>query len=216
MVEPGTSKHRRWPIYLLVCLLAALGVVIAARGAGRWLVREDALAPADVIVVLSGSMPYRAEEGARLFKMNEAPEVWLTRAQAPVADLQKFGIHYIGEEEYSRQVLVYFGVPESAIHILPDQVVNTEQEVDEIARQMRTTGKKRAIVVSSPQHTRRVRALWERLAGQNLQAEVRAAFEDPYDANHWWRNTRDTFAVIREMLGLVNVWTGLPVRPDTT
>ena len=216
MVEPGASKHRRWPIYLLVCLLAALGVVIAARGAGRWLVREDALAPADVIVVLSGSMPYRAEEGARLFKMNEAPEVWLTRAQAPVADLQKFGMHYIGEEEYSRQVLVYFGVPESAIHILPDQVVNTEQEVDEIARQMRTTGKKRAIVVSSPQHTRRVRALWERLAGQNLQAEVRAAFEDPYDANHWWRNTRDTFAVIREMLGLVNVWTGLPVRPDTT
>jgi hypothetical protein len=49
--------------------------VIAARGAGRWLVREEILSSADAIVVLSGIMPYRAAEAARLFQMGKAPEV---------------------------------------------------------------------------------------------------------------------------------------------
>jgi len=214
MINTNPRKRIRWRAYLLVCLVLALAVVIAGRGAGRWLVRQDALSPADAIAVLSGSMPYRAEEGGRLFKLGEAPEVWLTRAEVPVAELQKFGIQYIGEEEYSRQVLLHLGVPDSAIHILPRSVVNTEQEVDEIAEEMQKTGKTRIIIVTSPPHTRRVRTLWNRLVGKKLQAIVRAAPEDPFDADHWWRTTHDTFAVIREMLGLVNAWTGLPVRPN--
>ncbi len=42
---------------------------------------------------------------------------------------------------------------------------------------------------------------------------VHAAHDDPFDADHWWRNTRDVFAVVRETLGLVNAWAGLPVPP---
>jgi hypothetical protein len=44
---------------------------------------------------------------------------------------------------------------------------------------------------------------------------VRGASEDPVDLDHWWRNTRDTFSVVREYLGLTNVWLGLPVHPVT-
>jgi hypothetical protein len=69
--------------------------------------------------------------------------------------------------------------------------------------------------VTSPQHTRRVKALWNRLADKNLTAIVRAAPDDPFDAEHWWRNTRDALFVVREVLGLMNVWAGLPVRPHT-
>jgi hypothetical protein len=75
MVNPNAAKITRWFIYLSVCLLLTLAVVIAARGASRWLVREDTLSSADVIVVLSRSMPFRAEEAANLFKMGKAPEV---------------------------------------------------------------------------------------------------------------------------------------------
>ena len=55
MVDPNAAKNARWFIYLSVCLLLTLAVVIAAGSAGRWLVREDILSSADVIVVLSGS-----------------------------------------------------------------------------------------------------------------------------------------------------------------
>jgi hypothetical protein len=29
----------------------------------------------------------------------------------------------------------------------------------------------------------------------------------------WWRNTGDALDVVREVLGLLNVWAGLPLQP---
>jgi hypothetical protein len=58
-----------------------------------------------------------------------------------------------------------------------------------------------------------VKALWKKLAGENLVAIVRGAPDDPFDADHWWRDTHDALSVVREVLGLLNVWSGLPVRP---
>jgi uncharacterized SAM-binding protein YcdF (DUF218 family) len=203
-----------------LCLLATLLLIVVMgallTGAGRWLVREDPLSPGDVIVVLSGGMPYRAEEAAKIFRMGGASEVWVSRPESPAADLKELGIQYIGEEDYDRQILVHQGVPETAIQIFPDTIVNTEQEVEEVAREMRRTGKTIVIIVTSPQHTRRVKALWKRLVGANPKLIVRAATNDPFDSVHWWRTTRDALAVVREFLGLLNLWTGLLVRPHST
>ncbi len=44
---------------------------------------------------------------------------------------------------------------------------------------------------------------------------VHGAHEDPFDPDHWWRNTRDVLSVVRETLGLVNAWAGLPVPPHS-
>lgn len=121
----------------------------------------------------------------------------------------------MGEEEYDRGILIAEGVPESAVHIFPGTIVDTEQEVEETAREMRGTGKTTVIIVTSPQHTRRVKALWKQVVRDNLKLIVRAAWEDPFDADHWWRNTRDALSVVREYLGLANTWAGLPVRPHS-
>lgn len=185
------------------------------RNLGRWLIREDPLSSADVIFVLSGSMPPRAEEAAKVFRKGYAPEVWVSRPENPANQLGALGIRYVGEEEYNREILVHEGVPDEVVHILPDSILNTEQEVREVAREMRRTGKRSVIIVTSPQHTRRVRALWKKLVGWNLTLVVHAAYEDPFDADHWWRNTRDVFSVARETLGLMNVWASLPVRPHS-
>jgi hypothetical protein len=45
--------------------------------------------------------------------------------------------------------------------------------------------------------------LWKKLVGKNLSLVVYAAHEDPFDADHWWRNTRDVYSVVRETLGLI-------------
>jgi hypothetical protein len=140
-------------------------------------------------------MPFRAEEAARLFQHGEGARSMGGPPENPAADLQKFGIRFVGEEGYSREVLIYLGVQESSVHLFPDPIANTEQEVNEITREMQRLGKTKVIIVTSPPHTRRVRTLWKRLAARQNQAIVRAAFEDPFDADHWWRNTRDTFSV---------------------
>jgi uncharacterized SAM-binding protein YcdF (DUF218 family) len=144
MVNLNAAKNARWFIYLAVCLLLTLAVVIAARSARRWLVREDTLSSADVIVVLSGSLPFRAEEAARLFKMGKAPEVWVSRPENSAAELQKFGIRFVGEEEYDREILIHQGVPESSVHVFPDPIANTEQEVTEITREMQRLARRRS------------------------------------------------------------------------
>jgi uncharacterized SAM-binding protein YcdF (DUF218 family) len=205
----------RRALILSLVLAVCLGGIAVFRGVGRWLIREDPLAPADAIVILSGGLAYRAEGAADLYRGRYAPQVWITRPESPAPDLATKGISFTGEEEYSREVLIHSAVPANAVLILPVEIVDTEQEVDEITKEMRDERKTKVIIVTSPQHTRRVRALWRRLAGPNQQAIVRAAPEDPFDRNHWWRNTRDAYSVVREILGLANTWTGLGARPHS-
>jgi uncharacterized SAM-binding protein YcdF (DUF218 family) len=188
-------------VAFLVLLILAAGATLAFRHAGNWLIRQDPAAQADAIAILSGSMPYRAEGAATIYRSGLAPEIWLTRPESPSPELQEMGIRYQGEEEYNREVLIAAGIPDSKIRILPGSIVDTEEEIEEITRQMRDERKRTVIIVTSPQHTRRVRALWNRLAGKDQTLIV------------WWRNTRDALAVGREYLGLLNVWLGLPVRP---
>jgi uncharacterized SAM-binding protein YcdF (DUF218 family) len=209
--QPRTSHFRTAGLLALVGIIAAAAV--AFRDTGHWLIREDPIRRADIIVVLSGSMPYRAEEAANLFRMGYAREIWVSKPESPSSELAAMGIHYVGEEDYGQMVLVHAGVPSAAVHIFPHPIVDTEQEIDEIARQMRAQGDSAAIIVTSPQHTRRVRTLWSKLVGANPQAIVRAAPQDPFDTGHWWRNTRDAYSVVRELLGLLNAWAGLPSRP---
>ena len=201
---------------LIVILAVIAAGILGFRGAGRWLVRQDSLAPADAIFVLSGGLPYRAEEAAHIFRAGYAKEIWLSRPYAPVEELTNLGIPFTGEEEYSREVLIREGVPDSEIRILPGTIIDTEQEIEEVSREMRRSGKSSVILVTSPQHTRRVRALWRVLVGAKQRAIVRAAPEDPFDAASWWRNTRDALSVVREYLGLLNAWAGFPVRPHGT
>ncbi len=203
-------SRRIFALILLVALCVA--GVIAFRGVGRWLIREDALAPADVIAVLSGGMPWRAEEAARIFRLGDAREVWVTQPEAPRGELASMGVQYFGEDYFNRQVLIHSGVPEAAVRALPDPIIDTQDEVQEISREMRREGETSVIIVTSPQHTRRVKTLWRKLVGDNPRAIVRAAPQDPFDADRWWRNTQDTFSVARELMGLTNAWLGFPVH----
>jgi uncharacterized SAM-binding protein YcdF (DUF218 family) len=210
----ATRTHApRYPVLIIVLVALALCAVFACRDAGRWLIRQDSVAHADVILVLSGSMPYRAEEAANVYREGYAPEIWLTHPVSPAATLQSMGIHYESEEDYDLAILTKDGVPAAAIHVLPQQIVDTEQEIEEAGDEMKRQGKSTVIIVTSLQHTRRAGTLWRQFFGTTPNAIIHGASEDPFDADHWWRNTRDSLAVVREYLGLLNAWTGLHVRP---
>jgi hypothetical protein len=67
---------------------------------------QDPLVPADVIVVLSGHMPYRALEAARLYQQEAAPQIWVSRPVGPVQELAEMQIPFVGEDFYSQRVLL--------------------------------------------------------------------------------------------------------------
>ncbi len=69
------------------------------------------------------------------------------------------------------------------------------------------------IVVTTKAHTRRVHAIWKKYANSHARIIVRTPVDDPFDPVHWWRSTSDVLDVVREVLGMFNVWIGLPLRP---
>jgi uncharacterized SAM-binding protein YcdF (DUF218 family) len=206
-------------------LLIVLGVLTfltgtafwAFRNVGRWLVIDDTLEPARAIVVLSGLTPFRAMEAADIYQQGWAPEVWLfkddpRRADAAFASL---GIHHVTEEEYDTQVLERLGVAKSAIRILDLPATNTKNEFEVLREELRRIGGEKVILVTSPVHTRRVKAIWGKVVGSHPHAIVRHDTSEPTDPDHWWRATNDVQDVLHEILGLINTSMGFVVKPGS-
>jgi len=180
---------------------------------GRWLVAEDPLRKADAIAVLSGRMPSRALEAARVYKEGYAPRVWLTHSTEPGAALAQLSISYVGEDSYDKQILMHEGIPENAIAVLDPPIVNTADEMKTIGEELRKENGRAVILVTSKVHTRRVKALWSRLSARYGEAIVHGVSDDSFDPGRWWKTTQDALDVVREVLGLMNAWAGLPLRP---
>jgi uncharacterized SAM-binding protein YcdF (DUF218 family) len=214
--EDLSSAHkppRRWVIAtipFLILVVMATGIFLFI---GRWLVVEDPLQHSDAIVVLSGRMPQRAVEAARLYKQGYAPQVWLTRPREPAGLLEEMHIAYIGEDFYNAQVLMHEGVPSNAVRLLEPSIHNTADEIQAIAAEMRMLQQGTVIIVTSKAHTRRVHLLWRELSQGSGRAVVRAAGTDTFTPGRWWRDTGDALDVVRETLGLLNAWAGLPLKP---
>ncbi len=211
--------RRQWATLGLV-VIGALLVLAATVGwgvarLGRWLVVEDRLDRAGAIVVLAGGFPFRAIEAASLYAQGWAPEVWVVRPAAPDKEvaLARLGLVALSEDVGNRAILGRLGVPEEAIRMLEGRTRNTAEEIQLVAAQVADCGRDPVILVTSKPHTRRVRSTWARLVGSRPRVVVRAARDDPFDAEHWWQNTDDALAVSREVLGLLNALAGYPIQP---
>jgi uncharacterized SAM-binding protein YcdF (DUF218 family) len=206
---------RHWAVYaaIFVVLLAAV-CLAAVLSVGHYLVYQDPLQQAHAIVVLSGHLPDRAIEAARVYQGNYAAQVWVSQPVSPAPELQSMHIAYIGEDFYNQKVLMAQGVPADAIRILMDPSANTEQEVDEIARDLRRDQAHAVIIVTSKPHTRRVRLIWDKRVGSEPRAIVRYVSDDPFDPSHWWRSTSDALDVVREVLGIANAKAGFPLQAE--
>jgi uncharacterized SAM-binding protein YcdF (DUF218 family) len=181
--------------------------------AGTWLVRNDSLEKATAIVVLSGGLPDRALTAAEIYRQGYAREVWLTQPVQPRAAMEELRLPYAGEEEYNRMVLIEKGVHPGAVRVLKPGILNTADELRKVAESLDRQPGATVIIVTSRAHTRRVRTLWKTISqGHRGSVIVRGSAEESFDAVHWWRTTNDALTVVREYLGLLNAWAGLPLN----
>jgi len=109
--------------------------------------------------------------------------------------------------------LQHSGVSPGDIHTLTPSISNTSDEVRVIAAEAEKQNAAIVIMVTTKAHTRRVHALWKKYANSRRRIVVRTPVDDPFDPIHWWRSTTDVLDVVREVLGLFNVWMGVPLRP---
>jgi uncharacterized SAM-binding protein YcdF (DUF218 family) len=200
-------------IFLVLCLVALAAVVVVFLNVGRWLVVEDPLEKSASIVVLSGRLPIRALEAARLYQAGWAPQVWLTHPAEPTASLAALDIDDPGEDALNTRVLQHGGVSPADIHVLSPAIDNTADEIRAIASEAEKQKASVVIIVTTKAHTRRVHAIWKNYSRSDSRIVVRAPADDTFDAVHWWRSSSDVLDVTREVLGIINVWIGLPLRP---
>ena len=198
----------------LALLVLALRAILAFRHLGRWLVREDPLAHADAIVVLERKMPARAEEAAKIFGRDMRPRFG-SAGLGPAGELDKLGVSYTGEEEYDRP---NFGPRGRSSRLrcgsFRMRLWTRRRKSKKLCASCGTQAKNpssSSLLRSTPGASR----FCGGDCGDGPNGIVRAAWEDNFDADHWWRNTRDLFSVVREVMGLANAWAGLPVRPHT-
>jgi uncharacterized SAM-binding protein YcdF (DUF218 family) len=193
-------------------LLALSAGLVLMLGVGHWLVKEDSLQKANAIAVLSGNFPARALEAASLYRNGYAREIWLTNPGPQSDVLTEMGIHYPGEADFNCQVLRRQGVPAKAIRILDAPIINTLDELDVISSTLQQRNNASVIVVTNRAHTRRVHELWDRFDSARGKAIIHGISNDDFQPSAWWTRTGDTHQVVHELLGMINVWAGVPMQ----
>lgn len=195
--------------------IAALALVAPAcffPFAGRFLVREDPLEPADAIVVLAGARVERWLESVELFRERQAPTIVLSpgRLEKAEMELRAKGIRFPTEFELARDAMLELGVPAGVIQSLPDSVDNTAQEAEVLHRLVGQTHWQRIIVVTSRYHTRRTGFAFRRVfRGSPVRILIRASRYDESEPARWWRHRADIRLVTSELPKLVVYGLGL-------
>lgn len=164
------------------------------------LVRQDALAPADIVISLGGGGNCtRHIYAAELYRRGLAKKIMLT------------GLNFTrgeDEEKITRQFLVNLGIAEADI-ILLKNVRNTRREAEAVAQMMQAEHWQTALLVTDPYHTRRAHYTFQRTnAGLTFVAAPLPPGPDVWQPERWWSRRGDMYATVRECLAWLNTLAG--------
>ena len=176
------------------------------------LVVEDRLERADAIVVVAGGTPSREAKAAALFREGWAARVIVSRpvANSNVRELRALGVRPLDLEGESTFALGKYGVPPDRIMTVAEPSTNTESELEVVHELARRSGYHRVILVTSPQHTRRVKVIWSRKnRDDHIEGLVVPAPNHDFSVDSWWRRRGAAEAVLHEYLGIVAIYLGI-------
>jgi hypothetical protein len=190
---PRGRRLRAW--VAVVALLPAGGVVVLRepilRGAGGALVADDALAPADIIVVATGAGPAGVLEAADLVASGVAPRVAVFADPPDPVDREflRRGVPY--EDGAARSVRQLQSLGVTSIERIPRAVAGSEDEGLVLPGWCDERRFRAVIVVSTSDHSRRLRRVLRRaMAGHGAIVTVRSTRYSRFDPDRWWE-TRD-------------------------
>jgi len=157
-------------------------------------VAEDPLGPADVVVVATGADGAGVLEAADLLGRGVAPRVAVfADPPDPVVDREflRRGVPYEDAAARSVRQLRALGIGTNAIEEIPRAVAGTEDEGRAIPAWCRDRRFHSVVVVTTSDHSRRLRRLLRRsMQGQATRVGVRASRYSQFDPDRWW-STRE-------------------------
>jgi hypothetical protein len=202
-------RPRRWR---LAALLVGLLVVTAASVGRRpvlsflgWqLVSGDPIGPADVIIIAIDSGSAGVLEAADLYHTGVAPRIAVFTDPPNPADREflKRGVAVYDRAKWSAKQLVQLGAVEPLQ--IPRAVSGTEEQGPTLRAWCETYGFRSMIVVTLPDHSRRVRRVLRRSIDRSaIKVMVHPAGHAEFDPDGWWLSRTGTRTAIVELEKLV-------------
>ena len=203
----------RWAIWGLVLLVilglaAVVGVLFVLGAVGRYLITEDFLAHADLVLPLSEDVLLTVPEAARLYHEGFASRILLTQGPGRPgrADLLRRGIRIPDAHEDSLTILEGAQVPRQAIQTLGERADDMVAEAELVARFLNDLPARTVIVVTPKSRSTRAGKAFEAALGPRIRLIVHPAPSDPFDPATWWRDRKDRREVVSEFQSLADFW----------
>ncbi|MBW6499392.1 MAG: YdcF family protein [Bacteroidales bacterium] len=195
-------------LFLLPLLLFILLTGLVLHKAGTYLVRDDAKAKGDVMVILMGSIADRVLEAADLYQEGYAGRVLIVEeGMGPVEMLRRRGADLITNSSQCRNAAIQLGIPADSISLLQGNATSTIMEARAVAEYLKNKpGADTILLVTAPPHTRRA-ALIFRDAFRDQQLDV-TIIACPTKYHHfkgkgWFKRKEDIQSVISEYTKLL-------------
>lgn len=194
-----------------ICLLLALASIACVimpvtrhailREAGRLLVADDPVEHADVIVIAIDSHGAGVLETADLVHSGVASKVAVFVDLSDTTVENEFARRRVADEGSTAQLirqLKALGI--DSVERVPGYVTGTEDEGPVLAKWCDQQKFHSAVVVSTADHSRRLRRMLRRsMKGHPTAVAVRSARYSAFNPEHWWESHGGTRTEIEEM-----------------
>jgi len=227
MIDPKRGAPRWDPIWhmrvrpvrvLAVLLLIVLIVILAMSplltAYGRWFIRTDPPTQADVAVVLGGGEGERLGAALQIWREGRVTALLITGPATPLLKVYT-GTDSLTLGEVKRRIAVRKGVPESKAWLLPGPT-STYEEAVAVRAELERRGAERAIIVTSPLHSRRAGKTFRHVfRGCPIQLSVETLpLEMSQDQpQRWWTREQETTAIFTETVKILYYWNRYRISP---
>ncbi len=197
----ASARRFRWFLSAgVLCLVVLLSSAYWLPALGGYLVRSEAPAQADMIVVLAGDyMGNRILMAAEMVRRGLAPRA-LVSGPGDV-----YGQH---ESDLAIAFAVRHGYPESYFVPFPNESRSTAAEADVIIPELRKLHAHRIDIVTSNYHTRRAGNIYRSRAG-DLEIHMIASPDQYFTPEAWWKNREGRKTLLVEWQKTVATWFGM-------
>ena len=190
-------RWRRWaPLIPAIVVFGVIAGVPAIResmlrAAGRVLVVDEPVGPADVIVVPAWAGAAGAIDASDLIQRGIANRVALLPEGPELAEqeLARRGVSF--GDQNAALVQLFRSLKVANVEVIPDPAAGTEAEGQVLLAWCEQHQFRSILVVSSPDHSRRVgRVIRRAMRGHPTKVMIRSARYSSFDPDRWW-TTRD-------------------------
>ena len=185
-----------WVYVIVIAVAVWIFHVQILTSMGMFLVDEDPVQPADMIIVLAGDSGERVEAAAMLYQQHIAPRMIM-------AGGDKLYLKTI--PEYMADYAVALGVPPTAI-LIEKKAKNTLENAIFLKKILEAAHVRRVVIVTSHFHTRRTKWIFDRaFEGTSIEFSV-VGVQDDIQYTEWWKHHEMAETILTEWTKTIIYW----------